>query len=123
MNFKVLLIEDDYELRELLTIILEREGLFVEGAENGIEGVKKFRENPFDLVVTDIIMPEKEGIETIVELKDIQSDVKIMAISGGGQIEANEYLGMASNFGVEKALAKPFEMEVFVNCVKEILNQ
>lgn len=123
MNFKVLLIEDDYELRELLTIILEREGLFVEGAENGIEGVKKFRENPFDLVVTDIIMPEKEGIETIVELKDIQSDIKIMAISGGGQIEANEYLGMASNFGVEKALAKPFEMEVFVTCVKEILNQ
>lgn len=123
MNFKVLLIEDDYELRELLTIVLERECLFVEGAENGIEGVKKFRESPFDLVVTDIIMPEKEGIETIVELKEIQSDVKIMAISGGGQIEADEYLGMASNFGVEKALAKPFEMEVFVNCVKEILNQ
>lgn len=123
MNFKVLLIEDDDELRELLTIILEKEGCFVEGAENGIEGVKKFRETPFDLVVTDIIMPEKEGIETIVELRDIQSDVKIMAISGGGQIEANEYLGMASNFGVEKALAKPFEMEVFVTSVKEILNK
>ena len=80
----VLVIEDDDHLRGLLRAVLERAGHTVEDAPNGAAGLKRFYSHPADVVVTDIIMPEKEGLETIIELKRDHPEVKIIAISGGG---------------------------------------
>ncbi len=70
-----------------------------------------YKEKPADLIITDIIMPEKEGIETIMELKREFPDVKIIAISGGGKGDAGQYLDMAKKMGADNTLAKPFEKE------------
>ncbi|MGM0418085.1 MAG: response regulator [Thermodesulfobacteriota bacterium] len=121
MEKKILIIEDDSDLRQVLKIMLAKEGLSVVEAGDGKEGMKLFGQDLYDLVITDIIMPEKEGIETIFELKKLNPDVKIIAISGGGKIAADEYLGMASNFGVSKVLSKPFKRDVFIESVKDVL--
>ena len=91
---KILVIDDDKNIRSLLRDFLERDGYEVMEAENGKVGLKLFRENGADLVITDLIMPEKEGIETIRELRRDFSDVKIIAISGGGAIGPETYLQM-----------------------------
>ncbi|MDY0361267.1 MAG: response regulator [Desulforegulaceae bacterium] len=121
MAQKILIIEDDSDLRQVLKIMLEQENYIVSQAENGLSGLKKFKNDSFDLVITDIIMPEKEGLETIFELKKINPSVKIIAISGGGRIAAEEYLLMAKNFGVSTVLSKPFKKDAFLFSVKEAL--
>jgi DNA-binding response OmpR family regulator len=122
MEANILIIEDDEHLRKILRIMLEKEGVNVSEAGDGKEGLIRFNEDTFDLVITDIIMPEKEGIETIFELKKINPDIKIIAISGGGKISAEEYLGMASNFGVNKVLSKPFKRDEFIASVSEVIS-
>jgi len=121
MGKKILIIEDDSDLRQVLKIMLAKEGLSVVEAGDGKQGMNLFASDLYDLVITDIIMPEKEGIETIFELKKLNPDVKIIAISGGGKIAADEYLGMARNFGVNKVLSKPFKRDVFIESVKDVL--
>ena len=118
---RVLVIEDDPQMRRVLKQIIEDKGHDVVVASNGKEGIKRYRANPFDLVVTDIIMPEKEGLETIIELKRDFPDVKIIAISGGGKIDAETYLNMAKDFGVAYTFAKPVEREELLNAVRDLL--
>ncbi len=83
---KILIIDDDYRIRSLFRMWLEREGLDVFEAENGLEGVAIQRTNPMDLIICDLIMPVQEGIETITQLKNEFPDIGIIAISGGGKI-------------------------------------
>jgi len=92
---RILIIDDDAQILKMLRQILEREKYHVTEASNGKEGLRLYRENPADLVITDIIMPEKEGIEIIIELKRDYPDVKIIAISGGGRINPEDYLDIA----------------------------
>ena len=87
----ILIIDDDDQIRRVLRKTLERDGYDVADAPNGKEGIRLYRENPADLVITDIIMPEKEGIETIRELRRDFPEVKIIAISGGGRIGPDSY--------------------------------
>ena len=88
---------------------------------NGVEGLSLFRNSPSDLVITDIIMPEKEGLETIREMKRMSPELKIIAMSGGGKISAENYLGTAKIFGASKLLEKPFTRDQMVTAVKELL--
>jgi len=118
----ILIIDDDPQILDMLGQILEREGHEVVDASNGKEGLKLYRENPTDLVITDLIMPEKEGIETIMELRRHFPDVKIIAISGGGQIDAKQYLSMAQKLGVQKTFAKPVVRAELLKAVRELLN-
>ena len=113
---RILIIDDDPQILDILGQTLEREGYEVVDAPNGKEGLKLYRENP-----TDLIMPEKEGIETIIELRRDFPDVKIIAISGGGQIDAEQYLSMAQKFGVQKTFAKPIVRAELVKVVRELL--
>jgi CheY-like chemotaxis protein len=113
----ILIIDDDPQILDMLGQILEREGHEVVDASNGKEGLKLYRENP-----TDLIMPEKEGIETIMELRRHFPDVKIIAISGGGQIDAEQYLSMAQKLGVQKTFAKPVVRAELLKVVRELLN-
>ena len=102
--------------------MLMEDGYDVAEAADGNAGMKRFCERPADLVITDLIMPEKEGIETIVELRRRFREVKIIAMSGGGIIEAGDYLGMARGVGAHRVFEKPFGVSEMLNAVRELLN-
>jgi DNA-binding NtrC family response regulator len=121
---RILIIDDDDQFRGMLKKILEKAGYNnIEEANDGRTGMKLFRQRPFDLVITDIIMPDKEGIETIVELKSEYPPVKIIAMSGGGRIGPQNYLEMAKRLGASRTLAKPFKYSDFLDIVQELLNE
>lgn len=118
---RILVIEDDDEVRDLLESLLTREGHVVATAANGKQGVAAFLAAPFDLVITDIIMPEKDGIEAIMDLRRGRPDLKLIAISGGGRAEPENYLHSAQLLGANRTLRKPFTNEAIVAAVKELL--
>ena len=117
----ILIIDDDPQILDMLGQTLKREGHGVVKALDGKEGLKLYREKPTDLVITDIIMAETEGIEIIMELQRDFPDVKIIAISGGGRIEPEEYLYIARTLGVQKTFAKPIERDELLKAVNELL--
>ena len=117
---RILVVDDDSEIRELLRRILLRENHTVICASNGDEALKLFAENPADLVITDIIMPVKEGLQTIKELKQIAPGVKIIAISGGGLIEADKYLKIAKSIGANYTINKPFGRKEILDAVTSV---
>lgn len=104
----VLVIDDDSFSRTLLRLILEEEGYDVTLARDGQEGLSVYGRTPADLVVVDIFMPEKDGLETIVELKDRFPQAKVLTVSGGGNFGL-EFLDVARQFGADDCLAKPFD--------------
>ncbi|NBC82600.1 MAG: response regulator [Bacteroidetes bacterium] len=121
MKNKILVIEDDLFFQQMLKDLLSLEGYEIFLANNGIKGMQLFHKVHPDLVITDIIMPEKEGTETIIELKQIKPDVKIIAMSGGGRGGFLDYLETANEFGVDATFPKPFNNKYFLNKVHEIL--
>ncbi len=118
---RILIIDDDVQMRSRLRQMLEREGYEVEEANNGKVALRAYKENPADLVITDIIMPEKEGLEIIRELRKDYPDVKVIAISGGGHISPDEYLYLAKAFGAQCVFAKPFERRELIEAVQELI--
>ena len=118
---RILVIDDDAQIRELLRVILERAGYEAVTAPDGKVGTRMYREEPADLVITDLIMPQKEGIETIIELRRDFPGVKIIVISGGGTIDAEEYLRMAKTLGAQRIFSKPFGMAEMLEAVQELL--
>jgi len=118
---KILVIDDDDAIRISLKSAIEDAGHRVEEAANGEEGMTRFRANPADLVVTDIFMPEKEGLETIDEIKRDYPQTKIIAISGGGSIDPEDYLEIAKRVGADRSLFKPFDIELMVAAVDDLL--
>lgn len=120
---RILVIDDKESIREALVKLLEREGHEIELAENGKIGLDKFQESPFDLVITDIVMPDKEGIETIKDLRSLSPDVKIIAISGGGRTGNYGFLSVALKVGANSALPKPFKRAHFLHIVSDCLQE
>ncbi|MCK4879051.1 MAG: response regulator [Bacteroidales bacterium] len=123
MMQRILIIEDDHHILLMVKKMLEREGFEIKLASNGNEGLEIFKKIPVDLVITDIIMPEKEGLETIREMKRVRSDLKIIAMSGGGKISADNYLQTAKVFGATKILEKPFTQKQLVSAVRDTLGE
>jgi DNA-binding response OmpR family regulator len=119
---RILVIDDDDQVRLMLQIALEKSGFEVLTAENGKIGLAMFREQSADLIVTDIIMPEQEGIETIVELRRDFPDTKIIAISGGGKVSPESYLTMADALGASRTFSKPLDMDEFLEAVQKLLD-
>ncbi|MBF0447623.1 MAG: response regulator [Magnetococcales bacterium] len=119
---RILIIEDERQVREVLKQMLERAGFEVETAFNGIDGIENFKKNPIDLVITDILMPEKDGLETIEELTKLQPGLPILAISGGGPGEKAQFaLDVAEQCGARRILAKPFSRKEILAIVHELL--
>ncbi len=119
---RILVIDDEPQIRILVRKILEREGYLVTDAQNGKIGMELFQEEPFDLVITDIVMQEKEGIEVIGELLENFPDTKIIVISGGSlNLDGNNLLRSAKILGAHCTLSKPFEIEDLLNSVKQAL--
>lgn len=117
----VLVVDDEPSIRELLRHILERDGHLVTEAENGRKAVRALRDGGVDLVITDIIMPEQEGMETIAEIRRLRPEVKIIAISGGGLRLSMDFLPMAERLGADLTIEKPFKPASIAAAVAELL--
>jgi CheY-like chemotaxis protein len=125
MTPPILLIDDDAMVRVAISRVLETAGFAVAVAEDGRQGLKLLHSLEPRLVITDIIMPEKEGIETIIEMRAIRPDLKIIAISGGarfGNVTPLNFLGVARSLGADDVIAKPFEPEELITKVRQQLD-
>lgn len=119
---RLILVEDDPQVRGMLSETLREEGYDVVEASNGKEAVTLFRESPAELVITDIIMPEQDGVETIHALRREFPDVKIIAISGGSaNIRGDYLLGTANALGAIKTFNKPVDMNELLETVKNVV--
>lgn len=119
---RILVVDDEEQIRSMLTQMLEHEGFMVDTAGNGEEGVELITRHNYDLIITDMIMPVKDGLKLIMELIQDYPDQRILAISGGGAIKAERYLTMASYLGDDIAtLEKPFKREALLAAVNEQL--
>lgn len=120
---RILLIEDDPQIRKLFKIKLSSEGYEVIDAPDGKEGLRLYRMEIPDLVITDLVMPVKEGIEVITELKKDFPDVRIIAISGGGRNNPEIYLNIAKHLGAQKIFTKPVDWPELIAGVKGLLDR
>jgi DNA-binding NtrC family response regulator len=118
---RILVVDDEAQIRTMLTQMLEQEGYTVHTAENGEEGLALVGRHAFDLVITDMIMPIKDGLKFIMELVRDYPELKILAISGGGAIKAERYLTMAGYLGDIATLEKPFKRDAFLELVRKQL--
>ena len=118
---RILVVDDEEIIRFTLRQILEKAGHEVLEAANGRDAQDSYEEHRVDLVITDIIMPEKEGIETIVELRQRQPDLRIIAVSGGGRTRTLDYLEIAERLGADGALAKPLNRQAVIDAVDKAL--
>lgn len=120
---KILIMDDDEQILSLLSRSMELAGFAAATAANGREGQRLLEKQPFDLVITDLIMPEREGMETISYIKKHFPKMKIIAISGGGRIGPETYLPAALELGADLAFTKPFAMDELLNGVRGLLNE
>ena len=118
---RILIIDDEPQIRSMLTLMLERDGYEVVEAPDGVEGIKVYRQNPADLIITDLIMPNKDGIGMIIDLKKEFPDIKIIAMSGGGLNKPDGYLKGAKKLGAACTLTKPIDREKMLRAVKNII--
>ena len=118
---KILLIEDDAAVRAVLCDTLLRFGHGVTQARNGKEGLALLAVAAPDLVITDIIMPEQEGLAVLLEVKTKWPAVKLIAMSGGGRQNPAEYLRLATFFGAARTLMKPFSNLVLSEAISAVL--
>jgi CheY-like chemotaxis protein len=120
---RILIIDDEPQIRSMLRLMLERVGYEVAEAPDGIEGIRRYRENPADLIITDLIMPNKDGIGMIIDLKKEFPKVKIIAMSGGGVNRPEGYLDGAKKLGATRTLTKPIDRDEMLKAVKETLKE
>ena len=117
----ILVIDDERPFRAVISQVLSKAGYNVVEAANGVEGINRFYENHVDMIITDIIMPEKEGIETIIELKKAHPRLKLIAMSGGGWYGTDIDFDMAKKLGA-RTLDKPFVLWELLDLIDELLN-
>jgi len=118
---RILVIDDEAEIRSVLREALEAAGYEVAVAEDGARGLEAQRARPADLVITDIFMPGKEGIETIQELHEEFPGLRIIAMSAGGTLRTLDYLPIAREFGAVRTISKPFDNDTLLAAVREAL--
>jgi DNA-binding NtrC family response regulator len=118
---RILVVDDDPGIRRALFILLTREGYQVTQAQDGVEALRVWRDKGGDLVITDLHMPEKNGIETIVELLSHSPGMRIIAMSGGGQTKRLDLLGNATMLGAVLTIEKPFTLHEMMTTVRQAL--
>jgi DNA-binding response OmpR family regulator len=118
---KVLVIDDEPAVRYAVTRVLESNGYEVTTAPDGVQGMVQFRSSHPDLVITDLIMPEQEGMQTIKQIRQADAEVKILAISGGGRLVNVDFLQVAKRLGADEILPKPFDATELLSTVRQLL--
>jgi len=116
----ILVIDDEPALREILSQVLTDAGHRVVGAGNGKEASKALTTGAFDVVLTDVIMPEKDGMQVISELRKKFPEVRIIAMSGGGHVPRDQYLKIAKGLGAHAVLEKPFANQKLLDTVESL---
>lgn len=119
----ILLIEDDEAMRTMLSCALERSGYDVVAVHDGRAGLVVLSSRHADLVITDLIMPEIDGIELLVWLSRRPRKIPVIAISGGGKLPAGGYLDIARACGASRVLSKPFELQALLRSIEELLQR
>lgn len=117
----ILVIDDNENMLQMMHDFLDRSGYNVFTATDGVQGLKAFHAHTPDLVITDIIMPDKEGLEVIMELNKQQPRPKIIAVSGGGILDPQTYLSLARKLGADHAITKPFRPAELLALVQTLL--
>jgi len=117
----ILIIDDDPQVNNLLQDVLEFEGYQVITAQRAAEGLHQLETTKVDLVITDVLMPDKEGLETIRELRQLYPQTKILAISGGLTQGGVNVLDIAKRLGANQVLPKPFDVQDLINSVRMLL--
>jgi CheY-like chemotaxis protein len=117
----ILVVDDEPGIRELLCLMLEAAGHSVVSAEDGIQAPKVLASQPIQVVITDLLMPERDGLEFITEIRKKFPSVKIIAMSGGGHIARDSYLRIAKNFGAHVLLEKPFSQSGVLGAIETVL--
>jgi DNA-binding response OmpR family regulator len=118
----ILIIDDEEDARATFQDFLEGEGYRVTLASDGGQGIKMFEADRPDLIITDLLMPNKEGIETILELRKKNADVRIIAVSGGGAMGRLDFLDMAKGMGADHVIAKPVDLDELLAAVRTLLS-
>jgi CheY-like chemotaxis protein len=121
MPYRICLIEDDKPLRNVLARFLKLAGYEVVEAEHGRQALQTMELTPADLVITDMIMPEMDGVETIVALRREYPKVKIIAMSGGGLRTADQYLQLAQMLGAQKVFSKPIFPQELLDAIGSLI--
>ena len=121
---RIIVIDDQADVRALLRNILESQEHEIDEAENGALALKALGRHQYDLIITDIIMPEEDGIAVASHASELQPDAKVLAISGGGKyLDANQSLNVMELLGVNLTLLKPFGRDELIAEVNELLGQ
>jgi CheY-like chemotaxis protein len=118
----ILIVEDDNELREMLKTSLLKMKYTVLEASNGKEALLRFKPSITDMVITDLIMPDEDGLKVIMKIKEIKPSIKVIAISGGGKAGPGNYLNLAKALGADEIFPKPFSINELVKKIAELLN-
>lgn len=118
---RVLIVDDDAVLRTMYRVMLERVGYEVVEAANGREAVHREQAMPLDVILLDILMPDQDGLETIRILRRIDPQVKIIAMSGGGQTRQMNVLRMAAMLGAQHTLRKPFPLHALREAIRDLM--
>ena len=121
MTTDIVIVEDDVALCETMKLRLEHAGYQTRTASDGKAGIELITNNKPDLVITDIIMPEIEGLEFIRMIREVYADLPIIAVSGGGRMNPDGYLKAALGFGATKLLPKPFTNDELIEAVQSSL--
>ncbi len=117
---RILVVDDDPQVRRMLRVRLQGAGYEVDEAPNGKWAVELQRREPADLVISDIIMPGKGGTQMISELRSLDPNLKIIAISGGGVLDAQDHLEVAEQLGAHRTFSKPVAMDELLESVEEL---
>ena len=117
----VMIIEDDRELREMLRTALLRKEYTVIEADNGREALVNFKPGVTDLVITDLLMPEEDGLKVIMMMRELKKGIRVIAISGGGKAGPGNYLALAKTLGADAVFSKPFAVNDLVSRIEELL--
>jgi CheY-like chemotaxis protein len=117
---RVLVIDDNDDFRKLALLWFQIHGIEAEGAANGAQGLEVQRTRPATVIVTDIFMPEKEGIETIQELRKEYPDAKIIAMTGRESLTGYDVFQVARELGAERTFKKPFKLDDLIAAVREL---
>lgn len=119
---KILLVDDEDEIRKVVRATLGEELYEFAEESNGLDAQAQLEKQNFDLIITDIIMPDCDGIELIINVRRNRPDIKIIVLSGGGRVHAAHYLNLAKKLGATHVFEKPFDTDVLRKTVQKLLN-
>lgn len=119
----ILIVEDDKDLREMLKTSLGKRKYLVLEASNGKEAISKFKPSVTDLVITDLIMPDEDGLKVIMKIREIKPEIKVIAISGGGKAGPGNYLNLARALGADEVFSKPFSVSDLMAKIESMLDR